>query len=186
MSNYKYRSLDFEKYYGKKKYKDAERELRYNNMQKEFSENEKIQILRDILEYIDAGDYDLYHDLMDNLLVEKNDWFNMLCFDGKAKKFVLTYIKSRVQEKGGKLKISKERIIDESCYNTDEPLPRNCSTCEFNFGNVCAGYGTRTDNGEYTYGMNIEMAEDMFPQGCKDYGLSLSAFTIIEERAEMT
>ena len=21
-----------------------------------------------------------------------------------------------------------------------------CNTCEFNFGNVCAGYGTRTDN----------------------------------------
>lgn len=38
-------------------------------------------------------------------------------------------------------------------------VEQNCSTCEFNFGNVCAGHGARTDNGQDTYGMQMEEAE---------------------------
>ena len=53
----------------------------------------------------------------------------------------------------------------------------NCSTCEFNFGNVCAGYGKRTDNGESTYGMPMDEAEKMFPNGCEDWGISFGAFS---------
>lgn len=37
--------------------------------------------------------------------------------------------------------------------NTEKYVEKSCKTCEFNFDNVCAGYGTRTDNGEDTYGM---------------------------------
>ncbi len=51
-----------------------------------------------------------------------------------------------------------------------------CGTCEFNFGTVCAGYGTRTDNNKHTYGMPIEEAKKMFPNGCEDYGISATAF----------
>lgn len=51
-----------------------------------------------------------------------------------------------------------------------------CSTCEFNAGIACMGYAKRTDNGEYTYGMSIEDAENMFPNGCSDWGISLSAY----------
>lgn len=51
-----------------------------------------------------------------------------------------------------------------------------CNTCEFNFGTVCAGYGTRTDNNEPTYGMPMEEAEKMFPNGCEDYGISFKAY----------
>lgn len=58
----------------------------------------------------------------------------------------------------------------------DKLVEQACATCEFNFGAVCAGYGTRTDNGEKTYGMSMDEAEDMFPQGCEDYGISLDAF----------
>lgn len=55
-------------------------------------------------------------------------------------------------------------------------VERSCATCEFNFGNVCAGYGTRTDNGEETYGMPMNEAEAMFPEGCEGYGISLNTF----------
>lgn len=55
-------------------------------------------------------------------------------------------------------------------------VEQNCSICEFNFGDVCAGHGTRTDNGQDTYGMPMEDAEKMFPDGCDDYGISLDAF----------
>lgn len=41
------------------------------------------------------------------------------------------------------------------------------------------GYGKRTDNGEYTYGMPIKEAIKMFPNGCSDWGISLE--TYIEE-----
>lgn len=52
-----------------------------------------------------------------------------------------------------------------------------CLNCEFNFGDVCAGHGTRTDNGEDTYGMPMNEAETMFPDGCEDYGYSFEAFS---------
>lgn len=57
---------------------------------------------------------------------------------------------------------------------------KNCRTCEF-FNYVCMGYGKRIDNGEYTYGMPIEEAISMFPNGCEDWGISLSAFIEEEE-----
>lgn len=52
---------------------------------------------------------------------------------------------------------------------------RNCKTCEF-YNSVCMGYGKRTDNGKYTYGMPIEEAMKMFPNGCEDYGISFWSF----------
>lgn len=63
----------------------------------------------------------------------------------------------------------------------DKLVEQSCATCEFNFAFVCAGYGTRTDNGEKTYGMPMEKAEEMFSQGCDDYGISLESF-IEQER----
>lgn len=58
----------------------------------------------------------------------------------------------------------------------DKLVEQSCATCEFNFGSVCAGYGTRTDNGKKTYGMSMDKAKVMFPEGCDDYGISLHAF----------
>lgn len=52
---------------------------------------------------------------------------------------------------------------------------KSCETCEF-YSHVCMGYGKRTDNGEYTYGMPIEEAIRMFPSGCSDWGISLGSF----------
>ncbi len=58
----------------------------------------------------------------------------------------------------------------------EKKIKESCASCEFNFGDVCAGHGTRTDNGEDTYGMRMEDAEKMFPDGCEDYGISLESF----------
>ena len=52
----------------------------------------------------------------------------------------------------------------------------SCYTCEFNFGDVCAGRGLRVDNGKDVYGMKIEDTVKMFPNGCEDYGISLEVF----------
>lgn len=62
-----------------------------------------------------------------------------------------------------------------------ERTERCCGTCEFNAGIACMGYGKRIDNGENTYGMKIKETEKMFPNGCEDWGISLSAFIEEEE-----
>ena len=58
---------------------------------------------------------------------------------------------------------------------------KGCDTCEFNAGIACMGYGRRTDNDEYTYGMKIEDAEKMFPNGCNDWEISFAAFEAEDE-----
>lgn len=58
----------------------------------------------------------------------------------------------------------------------DNLVEMNCSTCEFNFGDICAGHGTRTDNKKDTYGMPVSETKLMFKDGCDDYGISLDAF----------
>ena len=55
-------------------------------------------------------------------------------------------------------------------------VEQNCESCEFNFGTVCAGHGTRKDNGKDTYGMSIDEAGNMFENGCDDWGISLDSF----------
>lgn len=70
-----------------------------------------------------------------------------------------------------------KKLLEQMKANPgDKLVEKNCSTCEFNFGTVCAGYGKRTDNNEDTYGMPMEEAEKMFPNGCEDYGISFDAF----------
>lgn len=70
----------------------------------------------------------------------------------------------------------KDKLRRMKAYPGDKLIEQSCETCEFNCGSVCAGYGTRIDNGEKTYGMPMDEAEEMFPQGCEDYGISLGAF----------
>lgn len=53
---------------------------------------------------------------------------------------------------------------------------KSCVTCEFNTGIVCMGSGRRTVNGENTYGMPIEEAKKMFPDGCEDWELSFADY----------
>lgn len=58
-----------------------------------------------------------------------------------------------------------DKLVEENCYN-----------CEFNFGNVCGGHGTRKDNGKDTFRMHMQDAIAMFPEGCDYFGISLEAF----------
>ena len=56
------------------------------------------------------------------------------------------------------------------------PEKDSCDTCQYNFGDICAGYGDRADNEEPTFGMPIEQARAMFPHGCDDYSISSAAY----------
>lgn len=55
-------------------------------------------------------------------------------------------------------------------------IERCCGTCGLNAGKVCAGSGTRLDNGEDKYGMPIAEAKKMFPNGCDDWELSFATY----------
>lgn len=43
-------------------------------------------------------------------------------------------------------------------------VKRTCATCEFNFGNVCVGYGIQRIHRKETYSMLIEEKEKCFQQ----------------------
>ena len=176
--------FNYQKYYGKRAYMDKENELRLDNAQKKFSIKEKLRLLSEMIDYINKKDLDLYHDFMDIICVEKEDWFNLLIFDGKAKTTILEYIKSKVCDKQKGITAKNTIIIDNSCISNEKPLERNCTTCEF-YNSVCMGSGVRTDNGENTYGMPITEALQMFPDGCQDYGISLSAYEILCARSKI-
>lgn len=82
-------AIDFEKYYGEKKYKRIQQNLE----KKTFSKIEKRKLLIEIMSYIKEKEYKLYHDFMDDISINKKDWFNFLTYDKKANKIILEYIK---------------------------------------------------------------------------------------------
>lgn len=83
-------TIDFEKYYGKRKYKYLQ-----SNLEKiEYTKEEKQKMLMEIIDYINDKDYKLYRDLMDDICDSHQDWFNMIPFNKNEKKCVFEYIKS--------------------------------------------------------------------------------------------
>ena len=84
-------ATDFEKYYGDRKYKEKQFELE----KIDFTNFEKKRMLREINKYAMEKEFDLYHDLMDDIMDSHPDWFNMLTFNKKENKFILDYIKSK-------------------------------------------------------------------------------------------
>ncbi len=68
------------------------------------------------------------------------------------------------------------RYLPFRAYRGDRLIEKNCSTCEFNFGVVCASHGVRLDNGLDTYGMSIDLSCDMFPNGCDEWEISFESF----------
>ena len=84
-------AIDFEKYYGERKYKEKQLTIE----KKYFSSEDKNKILRDITDYIREKENRLYHDLMDDICECDEDWFNLLTFDKQSRQFVLTYLKSK-------------------------------------------------------------------------------------------
>lgn len=61
---------------------------------------------------------------------------------------------------------------------------KDCNTCEFNFGDICAGHAKRLDNNEDIYGSSLDEMRTMFPCGCGDWGISLDAFIVEEKHKE--
>lgn len=85
--------MDFNKYFGEKKYKIRQMELK----KKYFTDSQKTEMLLKMSLLIKEKDFKLYHNFMDYISENNEDWFNLLTFDRKSNKFILTYIKSRVQ-----------------------------------------------------------------------------------------
>lgn len=82
--------IDFEKYYGERKYKEIQSGIK----KIEYSKNEKQKMLKAIISYIQEKDFKLYHDFMDDICESHQDWFNMITFNRNEKKCILEYIKS--------------------------------------------------------------------------------------------
>ena len=87
--------IDFEKYYGDRKYK--EKQIQLEKM--DYSKKEKLQMSMDMITLIQEKHFNLYHDFMDYISENEPDWFNMLTFDRKENKFILEYIKSKAISK---------------------------------------------------------------------------------------
>lgn len=87
--------IDFEKYYGERKYKEIQTQL----AKKDYSKKEKLQMSMDMIKLIQEKDFNLYHDFMGYISENEPDWFNMLTFDRKENKFILEYIKSKTISK---------------------------------------------------------------------------------------
>lgn len=58
----------------------------------------------------------------------------------------------------------------------DKLVEMSCDTCEFNFGNICAGDGVRTDNQKVHTEWILNWLNQCFRKRCADYGISLGAF----------
>lgn len=87
--------MDSKKYYGERKYKEIQIELEKKN----YSKEEKLQMTKAMIKFINKNNYNLYHDFMDYISETELDWFNMLTFNKKENKFILEYIKSKTISK---------------------------------------------------------------------------------------
>lgn len=82
---------DFERYYGDREYKEKQIELE----KIDFTSFEKKKMLRELIKYISNNNFDLYHDMMDDIMYSHPDWFNMLTFSRKENSIVFQYMKSK-------------------------------------------------------------------------------------------
>lgn len=71
-------------------YKDMQSSL----IKKDFSDKERTEMLKDIIRYIKEKKYRTYYDLMEDICINRSDWFNLLSFDSKGKYAIREYIKS--------------------------------------------------------------------------------------------
>ncbi len=84
-------TADFERYCGDREYKAKQIELEKIN----FTNFEKKKILRELIKYISNNNFNLYHDMMDDIMYSHPDWFNMLTFSRKENSVVFQYMKSK-------------------------------------------------------------------------------------------
>lgn len=177
------RQFDRTRYTEPREYRERARELFGSGRQLAFSDEEKENMLHEMVKYINNTDCDLYNDFMDEIMDSKPDWFNFICFDRRVQNYLMTYIKARVQ----KLRTNHtgyddiDFTINDTCYRSGVLVPMECASCTSNMGVVCAGYGKRIDNGEDKYGMPIEKAMELYPNGCEEYSISMMSYCDLED-----
>ena len=98
---------------------------------------------------------------------------------------VLEAFEQRINELKGQIeKVEEARIqyIDDKAeYDSKYTnTKKSCLTCEFNFGDVCAG-GMDLGNGKNTYGMPMDAVMKLFPHGCPAWGISIQAYLAEDE-----
>lgn len=99
MSKFRGNAEEIKRYYGDRKYKQM-----INQLQKQdYTQEQKIGMLKDIQKYINAKNYDMYHDLMDDICESNPDWFNLLVFNKNERGCILEYIRSKVRSKNNKM-----------------------------------------------------------------------------------
>jgi len=178
------RQFDRTKYTGPREFRERISQLYKSGRQIDFSDDEKEAMLHEMIKYINSTDCDLYNDFMDEIMDSKPDWFNFICFDRRTQKYLQTYIKVRVQQ----LRTNHTGYDDigltitDKCYRSGVLVPMECDSCSLNMGVVCAGSGKRLDNGECKYGMPIDEAIAMFPNGCDEYSISFPSYCILEDK----
>lgn len=91
--------IDFEKYYGEKKYKKMQEKLE----KKDYSNFEKNQLTMKMVSIIKEKNFNLYHDFMDYISENELDCFNMITFNKKERQVILEYIKSKTISKNRKM-----------------------------------------------------------------------------------
>ena len=80
-----------ERYFGDRKYREKQKQLTRIYFDKE----EELDMLKEIIEYINDNKIVLYHDLMDEICETQEEWFNFLTFSRKGKGLLLDYLKSK-------------------------------------------------------------------------------------------
>lgn len=173
-------------YSDNKSYMELANDLLYNCNEQRFSLFDKVEMLFNIFSIIKKKDFISLHELMDYISkMRKKNLFNFLVFDAKAKDNVLAYINCRVAEKNGSVgalkRLERSYSSTDDLVSNDVPLQRNCTTCE-DYHGICMGNGVKRDDNKSTFGMPLEDALRMFPNGCEAYHISLEAYMILCER----
>ncbi len=70
------------------------REMQINLVKKDFPSEERYEMLKDIMGYIQEKNFRSYHDLMEDICMSHTDWFTLLTFDRKGRYAVVEYINS--------------------------------------------------------------------------------------------
>lgn len=99
MSKFRGKEEEFKRYYGDRKYKNMINQIQ----RKDYTKEEKINMLRIIQEYININNYVMYHDLMDDICESNPDWFNLIVFNKNERGCILEYIRSKVRSKSNKM-----------------------------------------------------------------------------------
>lgn len=82
------------------------------------------------------------------------------------------------------MKIGELDMSEKTLWDYLEPNERSCDNCGLGCGGCCVSYGKRPDNGEELCGLSTSETKKLFPNGCSDWRISMTAYCEIEEEKE--